>query len=112
MVLPINGQSLDCLEWFGLVQTICYCNIDFYLLYLCMRYGVDAIDKIVELKSWTQKQKLDELLRIDCAMYTNLGINSTQTEKELIKRRSRAIYRRIKKVNEYKGTLFLEAMDV
>ena len=77
-----------------------------------MRYGFDDIDKIVELKSWTQKQKLDELLRIDCAMYTNLGINSTKTEKELIKKRSRAIYLRIRKVNENKGTLFMEAMDV
>jgi hypothetical protein len=77
-----------------------------------MRYGFDDIDTIVELSSWTDKQKLDELLRIDCAMYTNLGINSTQAEKELIKKRSRAIYRRIKKVNENKGTLFMEAMDV
>ena len=51
-----------------------------------MRYGFDDIDTIVELSSWTDKQKLDELLRIDCAMYTNLGINSTQAEKELIKK--------------------------
>ena len=76
-----------------------------------MRYNFDTIDEIVDHNSWSDKKKLDELLRIDCALYTNLGKDSTQAEREVVKKMSRAIYRRIRKVNELKGKLFMESMD-
>jgi|TARA_E500000305_G_C3882764_1_gene170556 hypothetical protein len=76
-----------------------------------MEYTYKDIDKIVEFSSWTERQKLDELLRIDCALYATLGIDSTNAEREQVKRMSRAIYKRIRKVNEVKGRLFMETMD-
>ena len=41
-------------------------------------YTINDIDKITEFKSWNDKKKIDELLRIDCDLYTNLGIESTK----------------------------------
>ena len=38
------------------------------------KYTVEDIDKIISFKSWSDKEKVDTLLHIDCAMYTNLGI--------------------------------------
>ena len=81
------------------------------IIFETMRYNFDGIDKIVDNPIWSERQKLDELLRIDCALYTNLGIDSTQAERDAVKRMSRAIYRRVKKVNELKGQLFIETMD-
>ena len=76
-----------------------------------MTYKFEDIDKIVEFSSWTDKQKLDELLRIDCSLYAHLGSDSTKAEKDAVKRMSRAIYRRIRKVNENQGRLYMETMD-
>ena len=68
-------------------------------------------DKIVEFSSWNEKKKIDELLRIDCTMYTNLGIDSSKKDRETVKINSRKIYRTIKKINPRMGTEFLHAMD-
>tara|TARA_R100001440_G_scaffold46725_2_gene66464 strand:+ start:21008 stop:21247 length:240 start_codon:yes stop_codon:yes gene_type:complete len=76
-----------------------------------MTYKFEDIDKIVEFSSWTDKQKLDELLRIDCSLYAHLGSDSTKAEKDAVKRMSRAIYRRIRKVNENQGRFYMETMD-
>ena len=48
-----------------------------------MVYTTRDLDKIVGLKSWSSTKKIHELLRIDCDMYTNMGIDSTKTEKQL-----------------------------
>jgi hypothetical protein len=37
-----------------------------------MDYTNNDIDKIVQFKTWTDKKKIDELLRIDAAMYCAL----------------------------------------
>ena len=42
--------------------------------------------KILEFKSWSNKEKEDELLRIDCAMYTYLGTDSTKQDREQVKK--------------------------
>ena len=76
-----------------------------------MVYKIDDIDKIYEFKSWKDRQKIDELLRIDCSMYTNLGIDSNKSEKETVKKNSRRIYNLIKKINPSMGKQFLGAMD-
>mgnify|MGYP001561165070 FL=1 len=76
-----------------------------------MGYSIEDIEKISEFKSWSDRQKIDELLRIDCTMYTNLGVDSTKTEKETAKKNSRKIYRLIKAIDYKMGNDFLVAMD-
>jgi len=49
-----------------------------------MEYTIEDIEKIESFKTWSDRKKVDELLRIDCNMYTNLGSDSTKTEKETI----------------------------
>jgi|TARA_Y100000289_G_C3906999_1_gene142507 hypothetical protein len=69
------------------------------------------IEKILGYKTWSDKKKIDALLEYDCNMYTNLGIDSTKTQVENVKRNSRAIYRAISKVNPKVGKDFLWHMD-
>jgi len=38
-----------------------------------MRYKYIDIEKFIQFTSWTDKQKIDELLRIDCSLYAHLG---------------------------------------
>ena len=68
------------------------------------------IDNIAEAMHLTDKQKLDELLRMDATMYVNLGTESTQEERAEVKSRSRLIYRTIKAIDMEMGDLFLRAM--
>jgi len=68
------------------------------------------IDNIAEAPNLTDKQKLDELLRMDSVMYVNLGTESTQEERDEVKSRSRLIYRTIKTIDVEMGDLFLTAM--
>jgi len=76
-----------------------------------MSYKYEDIDKIVDFKSWSNRRKIDELLRIDCTMYTNLGIDSNKTEREDTKKRSRAIYRAISKIDKEVGKNLIYHMD-
>jgi len=59
----------------------------------------------------TDKEKIDKLLELDCDMYTNLGTDSTKTEKQEVKRMSKKIYRAIQNINEAIGKSLLQAMD-
>lgn len=59
----------------------------------------------------TDKEKIDKLLELDCDMYTNLGTDSTKTEKQEVKRMSKKIYRAIQDINEAIGKSLLQAMD-
>tara|TARA_R110000851_G_scaffold83346_1_gene182151 strand:- start:96 stop:344 length:249 start_codon:yes stop_codon:yes gene_type:complete len=68
------------------------------------------IDNIAEAMHLTDRQKLDELLRMDAAMYVNLGMESTKEERSEVKGRSRLIYRTIKAIDMEMGDLFLRAM--
>jgi len=76
-----------------------------------MEYTIEDIEKIESFKTWSDRKKVDELLRIDCNMYTNLGSDSTKTEKENVKRNSRRIYRVIKGIDNKIGKELLNAMD-
>ena len=76
-----------------------------------MRYKFEDIEKILEFKTWTDKNKIDELLRIDCNLYANLGSDSTKTDKETVKKKSRIIYKLIKTIDSVMGESFLYAMD-
>jgi hypothetical protein len=72
-----------------------------------MKYTFDDIEKIIEFKSWSKKRKVDTLLAIDADLYCNLGTESSKTERENVKTRSRKIYRLIKTIDEYSGKLLL-----
>tara|TARA_R100000278_G_scaffold123277_1_gene112639 strand:+ start:5683 stop:5925 length:243 start_codon:yes stop_codon:yes gene_type:complete len=74
-------------------------------------YNYEDIDKILNFSSWSDRQKIDELLRIDCNLYAHLGKDSTKTDKENVKKRSRNIYKSIKLIDYNMGESFLQAMD-
>lgn len=72
-----------------------------------MAYTIDDIDKILGYTTWKDKKKIDTLLEIDAAMYTNLGMESSKTQIENVKKASRKIYKAIKTIDEYTGRLLL-----
>lgn len=74
-------------------------------------YEFPDIEKITQFKTWTNQQKIDEMLRIDCNLYANLGIDSKKSDKEGVKRKSRIIYKTIKSLDSQLGESFLQAMD-
>lgn len=76
-----------------------------------MSYNYEDVDKILDFKSWSNRRKIDELLRIDCVMYTNMGSDSTKTEREETKKRSRSIYKAISKIDKETGKNLLYHMD-
>jgi hypothetical protein len=76
-----------------------------------MSFDTDTIDKIVGYKTIKKKIKIDRLLEIDANQYTTLGVDSTKTEKEEVKKNSRYIYRAISKLNKELGTKFLQFQD-
>ena len=68
----------------------------------------EKIRKIQGYKTWSTKKKVDELLREDAYMYTNLGIDSTSTDKKKVKTMSRKIYKAISVISPLDGYI-LEA---
>lgn len=76
-----------------------------------MGYTNNDIEKIVQFKTWTDKEKIDELLRIDASMYCALGTDSTKEERREVKRKSQDIYRGIRKIHRPTGDLFLMSVD-
>lgn len=77
-----------------------------------MRYTYEDIEKFMQFTSWTDKQKIDELLRIDCSLYAHLGSDSTKGEKDEVKRRSIEIYRTIKTLDKQLGDELLYSEDL
>ena len=69
------------------------------------------IDKILNYKTISIRQKIDRLLEMDANNYTNLGIDSTKTQREQVKKESRFIYRAIKTLDKELGNLFLQHQD-
>lgn len=76
-----------------------------------MAYDLTHIDKIVEFKTWSERKRIDELLRIDCSQYTNLGSDSTKKQREEVNKNSRKIYKAIKVIDKELGSKLLYAMD-
>lgn len=56
------------------------------------------------------KERTDALLKLDCDLYTNLGIDSSKEEKERVKELSRFIYTRVALIDQDSKVL-LEALD-
>ncbi len=68
----------------------------------------ERIRKIQGYKTWTVKKKVDELLREDAWMYTNLGTDSAKSEKKKVKDMCRRIYKAISIISPLDGYI-LEA---
>jgi hypothetical protein len=78
---------------------------------LCMDFKTETIDKILNYKSVSKKEKISRMLEIDAIMYCNLGIDSSLNAKRRVKKNSRYIYRAISKLNKELGTKFLLYQD-
>ena len=65
------------------------------------------INKILNYKTISTKDKIDRLLELDAIMYTNLGSDSTKTDRNETKKKSRIIYRAIKTLDRDLGDMLL-----
>ena len=72
-----------------------------------MAYNINDIDKILSFKTWTERQKIDALLKVDCFMYTGLGTDSLKKEREEVQRNSKRIYQAIKTINPEEAKILL-----
>jgi len=77
-----------------------------------MVYTIVDIEKVLGYKTWSVRKKQDELLRMDCNMYCNIGRDSTKAAKLEVRKASRKIYTAIKTIDNNMGTLFLQTMDL
>lgn len=58
------------------------------------------------------KERTDALLKLDCDMYANLGTDSSNKEKQEVKKNSKHIYKQIKGIDEVSGDILLKSLDV
>tara|TARA_R110002012_G_scaffold11908_3_gene53316 strand:+ start:2581 stop:2820 length:240 start_codon:yes stop_codon:yes gene_type:complete len=75
------------------------------------KYKYTDIERILGYSSWSDKKKVDTLLHIDCVMYTNLGVETSKTERTTTKQISKKIYKAIKDIQPELGLSLLSAMD-
>ena len=76
-----------------------------------MEYSKELIDKIFNYKTISNIEKINRLLEIDATQYTNCGLETTKTEKEIVKKNSRYIYKVISKLDAEIGRQFLQHQD-
>jgi len=57
------------------------------------------------------RERTDMILELDAIQYTNLGIDSTKTEKNKVKSDSKHLYKQIKGINEQDGNLLINHLD-
>jgi hypothetical protein len=68
-------------------------------------------NKLLSIKKYSDKEKIDGMLELDATMYMNLGSDSTKSEIRETKKKSRIIYRAIKSVDKTLGDSFLSYQD-
>lgn len=68
--------------------------------------------QVVFEEALSDKEAIDQLLRIDAQMYASTGTDTTKAEMESIKRASAFIYRLIKGIDPEKGQRFIQAMGL
>jgi len=68
-------------------------------------------EKIAKDFALSIKQRTDYLLELDANQYTNIGIDSTKTEKNKVKSDSKYIYKQIKGIDEPTGKLLINHLD-
>ena len=74
-------------------------------------YNKEIINKILQYKSISNKEKISRMLAIDANQYCNLGIDSTKQQKKQVKINSRYIYKAIQKIDYEMGSKFLLYQD-
>jgi hypothetical protein len=75
-----------------------------------MEYKYSDIEKILAFTTWTPKQKIDEMFRIDAFHRTNLGSDSTLKEKELVNKKAKRIYKEISRIDPVIGSELLRSI--
>jgi hypothetical protein len=68
-------------------------------------------DKIINDFNLTVKDRSDELLKLDAIQYTNLGLDSSKTEKKEVKANSKYIYKKIEEIDPESGKHLITSMD-
>ena len=68
-------------------------------------------DKVIGRKSLSDAQKIDSMLRLDATLYMYLGSTSTKTLRDETRKKSRVIYRAIKRIDKALGDSFLSHQD-
>ena len=68
-------------------------------------------DKIISDFNLTVRDRTDELLKLDAIQYTNLGTDSTKTEKKEVKANSKYIYKKIQEIDHDTGKHLITSMD-
>jgi len=68
-------------------------------------------EKIAKDFQLSVKERTDAILELDAISYTNLGIDSTKTEKNKVKSDSKYLYKLLKGFNEVDGNLLLNHLD-
>ena len=71
----------------------------------------DKIRNIQSYKTWSVKNKVDTLLEEDANMNTNLGLDSTITQKKKVKAMSRKIYKAIASISPIDGHILESHMN-
>tara|TARA_Y100000389_G_scaffold205089_1_gene262975 strand:- start:2063 stop:2302 length:240 start_codon:yes stop_codon:yes gene_type:complete len=68
-------------------------------------------EKIAKDFQLSVKDRTDAILEMDAISYTNLGIDSSKTEKNKVKSDSKYLYKLIKGFNETDGKLLVNHLD-
>ena len=76
-----------------------------------MKYTIENFKDVVEDTAMTDKEKIDELLRVDAIIYCNLGTDSTRKERDEATRYSKKIYNCIKAIDNEMGETFIRLID-
>jgi oligoendopeptidase F len=77
-----------------------------------MSFNTDIIDKIVSYKTVSKREKISRLLELESNyLANNISCDLTKTEKNIIRKNSRYIYRAISKINSEVGNKFLQFQD-
>lgn len=70
-----------------------------------------TIDEVVELKTYTTKKKIDKLLEIAANLRSQLGIDSSQKDRDHVGRLCTALYKGVKRINSEEGNILLRTQD-
>ena len=76
-----------------------------------MKYTIENFKDVVDDTAMKDKEKIDELLRIDAIIYCDMGLDSTQKERDEATRLSKKIYTEIKKIDNEMGETFIRLID-
>lgn len=76
-----------------------------------MKYTIENFKDVVDDTTMKDKQKIDELLRVDAIIYCNLGTDSTRKERDEATRNSKKIYNCIKAIDNEMGETFIRLID-